>query len=293
MTAMMRTASVSFLLLGAVTAGCAAFGGGGGGGQDQNQQDGNQQTNQNASAGDPTQYINVLDHLMISPAARVGYLAEMTISSTSGTLVESYAIVGESGDSFRIESPRHPSVDALAASFPELKDQIIGWTVRKSDGLVTRAVVGRPGETGKEVKLIQVPQSATVPQGVAERVSIGIGTFDATKTVAGDTTTWVGSSGDTQYILLKLMSPSATYELAEMPTKSTKDVGGVSVQVTETSYTNGMKMGTTDNEVIAALFFGGLTSDGRRLGRFRHEQSGTTSEITAVKTDATPQLKWE
>jgi hypothetical protein len=230
----------------------------------------------------------------VCPDAKVGWMAERTTEANGQKLVESYAVVADAGDSWKIES-KSPTIDAMAASFPELKGALMGLTVRKADGVVTKAVMGKPGEAGKEIKIAAAGEApaTTAPTGTPDRVTIGIGTFDATKHTSGETTTWVGSSGDTNGVLLKSQGGGQDYELTAAPKQDTKDVGGVSVSTTELAYSNGMKLWMTDNEIIGCIFGGGATPDGKRVGLFRSEAGGAVTEVTGLKTDAQPELKWE
>ena len=67
----------------------------------------------------------------------------------------------------------------------------------------------------------------------------------------------------------------------------------VSVATTELAYSNDMKMWLTDNEIVGCIFGGGKTPDGKRVGLFRSESGGAVTEVTGLKTDAQPELKWE
>lgn len=260
---------------------------------DQNQ-GGGDQGNGAQGGTDATQYVQAPGRVMIGPDAKVGWMAERTTQASGQTLVESYAIVGEAGDSWKVES-KSPTIDALAGSFPDLKGSLLGLVVRKADGVVTKAVIGKPGEAGKEIKISPAGDApaTTAPTGTPDRVTIKLGTFDAMKNETSGITTWVGTSGETKGILLKSAGMNQDYELAEMPKTETKDVGGVSVTTTGTSYTNGMKLWMTENEIIAGVFGAAAGEGGKRSALYRMESGGTTQEVTAVKTDAAPQLKWE
>lgn len=286
---MKKIACVALLV--AMTTGCELFNKKPAENEEQNQGGGDQG---GGAQVDATQYVQAPGRLMVAPDAKIGWMAERTTQASGQTLVESYAIVGEAGDSWLIES-KSPTIDAMAGSFPDLKGSLMGLTVRKSDGVVTKAVIGKPGEAGKEIKISPAGDVATTaaPAGTPDRVTIKLGTFDAMKNETSGITTWVGTSGETKGVLLKSAGNGQDYELAELPTTETKDVGGVSVSVTGLSYTNGMKLWMTDNQVIAGLFGGGAGADGKRTGMYRMESGGTTTEVTSVKTDAAPQLKWE
>lgn len=260
---------------------------------DQNQGGGDQ--GDGAQGGtDATQFVQAPGRLTISPDAKVGWMAERTTQASGTTLVESYAIVGEAGDSWKVES-KSPTIDAMAGSFPDLKGSLMGLVVRKADGVVTKAVIGKPGEAGKEIKISPAGDApaTTAPAGTPDRVTINLGTFDAMKNETSGITTWVGTSGETKNVLLKSAGNGQDYELEALPKTESKDVGGVSVNVVGTSYTNGMKQWMTDNEIIAGVFGMGAGEGGKRTAMYRFESGGTTQEVTSVKTDAAPQLKWE
>ena len=68
---------------------------------------------------DPLSFVNAPGNVMLCPDAKVGYMAEQTAESGGQKSVTSYAIVGESGDSFLVESVS-PAITAMAGSFPDL-----------------------------------------------------------------------------------------------------------------------------------------------------------------------------
>jgi hypothetical protein len=170
---------------------------------------------------------------------------------------------------------------------------ILGLTVKKADGTVTKAVAGKPGEAGKDVKIgpaTPPAKAGEAPKGTPESCTIGIGTFDALKFENSGVTSWVGTSGATKDVLLKVQGQDG-YELAELPKDEELDIGGTKVKTRYTAYTNGMKQWMTEDTVIACLF-GGAAADGKRAGLARMETAQSKINITAVKTDAAPQLKW-
>lgn len=244
---------------------------------------------------DATQYVQAPGTLPICPDAKVGWMVEQKLAQSGTTYVTNVAVVGEAGDSWLVES-KNMSIEAMAGSMEGLKGMLLGLTVRKSDGTVTKAVIGKPGEAGKEVKIMQMQTASTeAPAGTPDRVTIALGTFDASKVVhaGGAMTTWTGTSGETKGVLLKSAGSGQDYELAALPSKSTMDIGGVAVPVVETSYTNGMKTSVTDHEIIACLTGAAAGEDGKRWGLAKNESGGIVIEVTSVKTDAAPQLKWE
>lgn len=281
---------VSVALLVALTSGCELLAPKP---EEDPQAQGGEQPQAQGGGIDPTTFVQALGRVSVCADAKVGWMAQRTTDANGQKSVESYAIVGEAGDSWLVES-ESPTIGALAAQFPELKGSIMGLTVRKADGVVTKAVLGKPGEAGKEIKIMPVGDTSTAaPEGTPDRVTIGIGTFDATKVTSGDVSTWTGTSGEVEGVLLKLQGSGQDYELSALPAKETKDVGGVSVETTALAYSNGLKIWTTDNEIIACIFGGASSSSGKRVGTFRTESGGTVTEITRLATDAAPQLKWE
>jgi hypothetical protein len=266
-----RILTSSGLVLSAALAfsGCALFGGGGGddasGGADGG----------GATASDPTAYAQAPGTVSIKAGA-VGY---MIANKTVGTGYEntgSVAIVGETGDSWLVET-------ASSAS----DGYLMGLTVSKEDGKVTAAVMGKAGEAGKEIKVMAATATPAGPDGVAEEVTIGIGSFASTKVVTDYGTSWSGTEGELAGIMLKYESKDATYELAKMPEAGNTDLGGTSVKIVKLVYSNDSEYWRTANAVVSALATAG---DG--VGTVKTVMAGMTIELTAVKTDAAPQLKW-
>lgn len=250
-------------------AGCSLLGGGGG-------DDASGGGDSGAPATDPTAYAQAPGTLMIKNGA-VGY---MIANKTAGTGYEntgSVAIVAETGDSWLVET-------ATSAS----DGWVMGLTVSKEDGKVTAAVMGKVGEAGKEIKVTAATATgATGPDGVAEEVTIGIGSFASTKVVTDYGTSWAGTEGELSGVMLKYESKDASYELAKMPEAADADVGGTSLKIVKLVYSNDSEYWRSANAVVAALATAG---DG--VGTVKTVMSGMTIELTAVKTDAAAQLKW-
>lgn len=243
---------------------------------------------------DPLTFVNAPGNVWLGPDAKVGMMGEQSTEAGGTTSVMSYAIVGESGDSWLVESV-HPSITAMAGSFPDLKGMILGLTVKKADGVVTKAVAGKPGEAGKDVKIgpAAAPQTAAAPKGTPDKCTIGIGTFDAVKYENSGVNTWVGTSGAVKDTMLK-MDGANGFELAEQPKDEDLDIGGTKVKCHYTAYTNGMKTWTTEDPLAATIFGGAAAAtDGhKRMAVAKTEGKDYKMAITALKTDAKPQLKW-
>lgn len=242
---------------------------------------------------DPTEFVQAPGKVPLGPDVKVGWMAERTTQASGQTMVESYAIVGEDGDSWRVESSS-PVISAMASSFPQLQGALLALTVRKSDGVVTKALLQKPGEAGKPVKITEAADMTppTAAEGAPEQVTIGAGTFASKKHTQGGTSAWVGTEGDTKGVLLKVEGDQ-TFELTEAPKKATVDLNGTQVETIEASYTNGMKMTLTPHPVIAQIFGSGLKDGEQPVGLFGMEVNGMSMTVTAVKTDAAARLTWE
>jgi hypothetical protein len=238
--------------------------------------------------------IQATSPVPVSPKMQVGWRIKQEMKASGQIMATSYAIVGESGDSWQMEH-MNPGLAGMANSMPDLKGMLIGLTVRKEDGKVTKAVLGKPGEAGKEIKIMESPAGAgKQPEGTDEDVKLGIGTYPAKKFVndlgqAGKTTTWVGNGGDLNGVLLKSDGAGGNYELSKEPSDSQVKVGEVSLTVTEYAYSNGMTWWIASGDPLVGAFFP-YGADGR--GIFKMTTDGSQMEIVDLGTDAKPQLKW-
>lgn len=279
-------------LLVAATTGCGLFNSKP---ADQGEQpgDGQQQQAQaqQQNGVDPSTLDLAPSKLLICADAKVGWVVERTTDLGGMTLKERYAVVGDTGDSWQVEA-RNQALEAMTASFRNLEGMLLGLTVKKTDGTVTKAVIGKPGEPGKPAKFAaSAPTEA--PQSAPERVSIGaLGTLEASKTThPGGLVTWTGTTGDYKGLLLKSQGPNADYELTGPPTQDSADVNGVSVNFTAVTYSNGWRHAFTTHDVVACLT-GAAGADGRRVALFRSDVGGSKMAITAILADAKPQLAW-
>jgi len=151
-------------------------------------------------------------------------------------------------------------------------------------------VLGKAGEAGKDIEILAATATtAQAEEGVDEDCSIGLGTFPAKKFANEYMTSWVGSGGELDGVLLKAVPAQGdAYELSEMPSNESMDAGGTSVDTTKYAYSNGMTQWTTTNEIVAAFFPGG---EGK--GMFKMDMEGFSSAVTNVGTGAEAKLKWE
>lgn len=231
------------------------------------------------------------NHVHLGPGTKVGFAAARTLEGGGRVLEEELAVVGETATSWRVET-RTPSLAAQQRSFPELEHVLLGLTVRKADGAVTRAVAGAPGQPLVAIGLL--PGVAPTPEvaatdGVAEPCTIALGTFDARRLDGQGVTTWTGTAGPTKDLVLKV-DGEERYELAELPRDTALEVGAGKLLCRRTAYTNGVTVWVTDDEVVASLF--GSPVGDRWLANARLTSTEATLTITERRTDATPRLEW-
>ena len=209
----------------------------------------------------------------------VGYAITTEIDAESFDSSNTIAIVADLGDAWGVET--------TTSATP---DYVIGLTVDKVDGKVTSAVMGKVGERGVTIKILDyTPPPVAEPQpGVAEDVAIEIGTFPSIKVVADYGTSWTGTEPELKGILLKYASEAESYELAELPDVTTESVSGATIEVTKLIYSNERTEWRTRNPVVAAL-----RPLEAGVGMLRRSNASSTTEVTVVETDARPQLRWE
>mgnify|MGYP001350773985 CR=1 FL=1 len=235
-----------------------------------------------APAMDLTKMVQAPPMIMVGEGAAVG----MKIGVKSGANTHALAIVGEDGDQWLVETDQN-----LAAYGDSAKDQVMGMWVDKKTGKVNKAVLGKKGEAGKEIKVVQyqMPEQKDGPQGEDTEVKLKMGGPYPAKLITmeianvGTTKSWTGTEGELENVMLKSESPSGSYELKSMPKTETVDCGGTSIETTQLVYDNGLEMHRTENDVIKAL----------NGGSYKTKTSGSETVVTMVATDAKPELKWE
>lgn len=288
---MMRSIAAA-LAMGLFASGCSLF-------QKKEEPQQNSQSGESAEQGggggiDPTQFVQAQSPVgWAAGKAKTGWSATQKMDSSGQVMNTSWAVVGESGDSWLVEH-QNPAMAAMA------KGYIMGLTVRKEDGKVTKAVLGKPGEEGKPIKINENPpvEGQKGPEPTNEDVKIKLGTFPAKKYVnkfAGADgkeqthTTWMGNGGELNNVLLKAEGPGGNYELSEMPEESQVKVGDSSLSVTKYAYSNGLVQWVATGSPVLAVFFP-YGEDGKSM--FKMSTQGMTMEITEVSEAAKPQLKW-
>lgn len=239
-----------------------------------------------APQADPLTYLAAPGKVLLPGSPRVGWRVTQTSRAGQQALVTRWAIVGETADAWRVEHVS-PSLQALAGS-EELRGAVMGLLVRKQDGMVTRAVVGKAGEAGRSIRISEADQGQPEEAPVVSEESLGVkgGTFRARKEAHPQqgTATWVGLEGALREVVLKVEGP-APYELAQAP--EAVEVAGR--KLLRVRYTNGMGLDLSEDPIVAAFFPAG--GPGRGLWAMRGE--GFELAISETGTDAAPTLKWE
>ncbi|MGE0708424.1 MAG: hypothetical protein AB7N76_19115 [Planctomycetota bacterium] len=284
---MKRTMGICLLAASMVFSGCELFdkkkdddkggteqpkGGGGGGG--------------GAPAMDLSTMIQVPGYMMLGEGAAVGQKVALTSKGQGYSNSYMVAIVGEDGDNWKVESTM------MTAAYGEQgKDQLVGMVVDKKTGKVSKAVVGKKGEKGKDVKITPMdpPKKGEAAEGEDTEVKLAMGGPYPAKLYTqdipnvGKVKTWSGTDGELKGVMLKTESPNSKCELKEMPKKGSADVGGSKVEFTTLVYDDGHETSTSDHPAIKAINY----------GMFKNKQAGNTTEVTAVASDAKPELKWD
>lgn len=262
---------VSIALAGLVLTGCHLF-----------QPKPKQEPAQNDSQPPPAAYVppvpDAPNKVDFGAGCTVGWKAvqEYDVGGTKSKVW--WAIVGDAGDSWQVEH--------VAMGLPA--DHIMGLTVNKSDGKVTKAVLGKAGEAGKEHKIAPEAQGGAAQQGVDEQVTIKIGTFPAKKfDYGGGNIAWIGADGDYKGVMLK-MAGAAAYELSAKPSSDMVPTGKTTLGVTTYTYSNGMKQMVTNDRYVAAFW---PVEPGKR-GMFGMEMQGMKYRVVELDSSAKPQLIW-
>jgi hypothetical protein len=223
--------------------------------------------------------------VLVAPDARVGWAVEQATEAGGSKVVRRWAVVGETADSLHVEVRGH----GCHAYVPGLEEMVLGLTMRRADGSVQHAVVGRPGTKGWEVRVGEATRPK-VEEARGPTVQLAIGVFDAERVQDGRAVRWVGTVGSTKGLLLRYEG-ERTYELVEMPREEVLDIGGVAVTSRFAAYTNGQREWRTEDPVVAGVV-GAIDDDGVRRAILRQETPFAVITTTKVQTDATAELRW-
>jgi hypothetical protein len=234
---------------------------------------------------DPYTFVKAPPTVPVSDEMAIGWNATQSTEASGQKSERSFAVVGEEGDSWRIEYVG-PEVTAMAASFPDLQGTVMGMVVNKDDGRVTAAVLGKPGEAGRTIEInpYTEPVEYEAPTPVSDSCTIGLGTFDALRTDTDYGKSWVGDGGELDGVLLKYegQDAAANYELAEMPENGFTELDETCEWV-HYVYSNGSESWTTEHPIVGAWFY----------KSFKSTAATYTAEVTALGTSCEPQLVWE
>jgi hypothetical protein len=231
---------------------------------------------------DLTKMIKGPAMIPLGEGAEIGFRVEIETQAAGHVIKHFLAVVGEEGESWRLESS-----EGLAAF--GAKDSIMGLVVEKSSGKVSRAVIGKAGEAGKELALHPMAATPTGPGAEGDEVDVEIpaGTFPArlivTKVGEQEYKSWVGREGDLEGVLLKYEGPDGKGKALEAEPETQSLDLGETVEARRCIYDNGDEIWHSSDEVVKALA-GGMV---------RYKASGVVREIKVVSSKAESQLKWD
>jgi hypothetical protein len=233
---------------------------------------------------DPTTLVKAPGRLSVSEELRVGYTVTQTARMAGMEQVNFYAVVGEDEETFQIEYVG-PGFGALAATLPQLKGALMGLVVRKADGVVLEAFLGKPGEEPRPIEVLESAPRAETPEGEEAEVEIALGRFPCMKIQVGETTNYVGKDGELEGVLLKVEG-ATTYELSALPEAGETSLGDEVLTTRTLTYSNGQTFVVTDDPVVKAFFPSGIG------GMLEMRTPDLTVKVTKRGSDATPRLSW-
>ncbi|MBL4848744.1 MAG: hypothetical protein JKY65_24750 [Planctomycetes bacterium] len=245
---------------------------------------------------DLSKLIQAPGYLPLGKSAKVGFRYERTTTVGGQESREFMAIVGETKDTWEIESTQGLSG---YGSLPSGKDIVLALVVDKKTHKVLIARLGKVGGELKEVKVMKMPplkgsvdpkkpdrlESVKLPGGKEIEAEVHV------TEVAGKTyTTWVGKKGsDLEGILIK-HSGQEDYGLTKDPAPETleledKDDQGkpVTIEAVRTSYSNGYSYSTTKNEIAVAF----------NVQAVRLESKQFSMAVVSLRKDAKKTLTWK
>ena len=235
---------------------------------------------------DLTTMVQAPPLVMVGEDAQVGFKVEIETTAGGNTSKHTLAVVGEGEGVWHLETSQ--GMANYASMSPDAKDMLMGLVVEKDGGKVTKAVLGKRGEAGKEIKVVayNAPPPGEAPEGEDVEVEVPAGTYPAklyVTEVGGKTyKSWSGVEGDVEGVPLKTEGPQGGYALKEPPSMETLDLGE-SVEVKKCVYDNGDEWMWSDNEVIKSL--------AARMALMK--TSASVMKVTMVATGAEAELKWE
>ncbi|MEZ6188743.1 MAG: hypothetical protein R3F62_27540 [Planctomycetota bacterium] len=230
----------------------------------------------------------------LAPGLQVGgkVARRTTVPGLEEPIETWYAVVGEEDGHWRVECVSD-SLQSLHATNAETRALVIGCAVNKETGVVSRAVVGKPGELAIEIS-VEEPLDAD-PEPVEREATVevpGLGEVPALERELAEyeETSWYGTEGALAGVLLKFQGPEA-YALSAAPAETSFEVSGHAIEALALTYDNGAVVKLAKDDPLLATFYP-APGPGRR-GLIGEVQPYFKSELTAYATDATPQLVWD
>jgi hypothetical protein len=231
----------------------------------------------------------------VGPEAGMGMGVVQLTGQAENLTAWAWMLVDESDDAWHVEVSGGPLLEQ-----PLLVDAVMGLTVHKESGHVTHAVVGKPGTAGTEIAISEqtMPRKPAL-EGTPEEITVEAGTFATEKVESRHGTSWVGTEGGAQGILVKWIGEDTEYELAQALEQSTVTLAdGTTVDATLVRYSNGMQWTLTRHPIVRTFlpYDRGTTSgEWGFLGMVLPTPDGATTlleEVIEVRDDASPQLRW-
>lgn len=283
---MKRTLGILLIAAGvAASSGCELLNkkednGGNGGATEENKGGGG------AAAMDLSTMVQAPPMIPLGEGAAVGMKIGTSMKAGTFKSAANTAIVGEDGDMWLVETD-----SGLSGYGASAKDQLIGMWVKKDGGKVVKAVIGKKGEAGKEIKVTAytAPAKTEAPKGEDTEVKLKMGGPYPAKLYTTDmgngktAKSWAGTSGELEGVALKMdAGANASYELKAMPEMVELKAGETTIKAKKLVYDNGMEMYPTKNKVVVAL----------ASGSAKMVTSSSETMVTLVAEDAKPELKW-
>lgn len=169
-------------------------------------------------------------HMLYEDMA-VGQWGEVEMEVAGQKHMTRTAVVAETDDAWIIEIDNQMNQ----------KDLLIAVFVDKESGETSKAFVGKRGEDGKEKEVPPMPEAVEgeAPEGEDEEVEVEAGTFESKRYESNGTTSWMGTDGDTEGVMLKSKGTNYEEELLEIDADSTYDAGGTEFAAKYLKYKTG------------------------------------------------------
>lgn len=223
----------------------------------------------------------------VAADAKVGYAVTQTFRGGGIEQRSHFAVVGEDAETFRVEHGG-PGIDALAATLPELQGARMALVVRKSDGRVLEAWLGKPGEALRAIAIGPAAPPRTPPPAEEGELKLPWDTVPASIHKGPQGTQWIGREGELEGVLLKrTQAGGGGYELTAPPQAGEQQLGGETLATRTLTYSNGQVLVLADDPVVEAFFPTGVG------GMLAMRTPQVAVEVSARSTQAQPTLRWD